>query len=300
MICYISINFSYGVIRMLDNRIYTFVKLCEMMNYRKTAEVLNMTQPAVTQHIQYLEKDYNCKLFNYDGRTLSKTKAADLIEKYARSAIYNDTELRKSLDKSPIRTIRFGVTKTIGDYVIGENLSKVVKEANIRLSLLVDNTANLLNMLDNTLIDIALIEGFFNKSNYGYKLYRAEKFIGICSKHHPFNNKSVTFDDILNETLIHREEGSGTRAIFEEILHENNYTIDNFKNTVCISTFELIKKLVTDNVGISFVYKAVADSNKDLGIFELDGTKIYRDFNYVYLKNTVARESLAILENYWN
>ena len=58
---------------MLDNRIYTFLTLYDEMNYRKTAEKLNMTHPGVTQHIQYLEKNYGVKLFNYNGRTLSKT-----------------------------------------------------------------------------------------------------------------------------------------------------------------------------------------------------------------------------------
>lgn len=30
---------------MIDNRILTFLTLCKEMNYRKTAELLNMTQP---------------------------------------------------------------------------------------------------------------------------------------------------------------------------------------------------------------------------------------------------------------
>ena len=50
---------------MLDYRIYTFLTLFKEMNYRKTAEKLNMTQPGVTQHIQYLEKHYGVKLFEY-------------------------------------------------------------------------------------------------------------------------------------------------------------------------------------------------------------------------------------------
>lgn len=43
---------------MIDYRIKTFLVLCDTMNYRKTAEILNMTQPAVTQHIHFLENEY--------------------------------------------------------------------------------------------------------------------------------------------------------------------------------------------------------------------------------------------------
>ena len=42
---------------MIDYRIKTFLVLCDTMNYRKTAELLNMTQPAVTQHIHLLENE---------------------------------------------------------------------------------------------------------------------------------------------------------------------------------------------------------------------------------------------------
>ena len=53
---------------MLDYRIYTFLTLCEKMNYTKTAEVLHITQPAVTQHIRWLEDQYRCRLFSYQER----------------------------------------------------------------------------------------------------------------------------------------------------------------------------------------------------------------------------------------
>lgn len=58
---------------MLDHRIYTFLTLYDEMNYRRTAEKLNITQPGVTQHIQFLENEYGIKLFEYDGHILKKT-----------------------------------------------------------------------------------------------------------------------------------------------------------------------------------------------------------------------------------
>ena len=47
---------------MLDHRLQTFLTLCETGNYTKTAEILNMTQPAVSQHIRYLENHYQVVL----------------------------------------------------------------------------------------------------------------------------------------------------------------------------------------------------------------------------------------------
>ena len=56
---------------MLDFRHETFLALCRIKNYTKTAEFLHMTQPAVTQHIKFLENYYNVKLFNYERKNWS-------------------------------------------------------------------------------------------------------------------------------------------------------------------------------------------------------------------------------------
>ena len=64
---------------MLDYRIDTFMVLCREMNYRKTAEILRMTQPGVTQHIHFLENHYGVRLFTYDGRRLTRTKHAEAL-----------------------------------------------------------------------------------------------------------------------------------------------------------------------------------------------------------------------------
>ena len=45
---------------MLDNRTITFLTVCKEMNYTRAAEKLNISQPAVSQHIQYME-DYRQK-----------------------------------------------------------------------------------------------------------------------------------------------------------------------------------------------------------------------------------------------
>ena len=57
---------------MLDFRVYTFLAVCEYMNYTRAAEALHITQPAVSQHIRYLENMYQVKLFLAEGKKGSK------------------------------------------------------------------------------------------------------------------------------------------------------------------------------------------------------------------------------------
>lgn len=280
---------------MLDNRINTFIKLCDTMNYRKTAEFLNMTQPAVTQHIKYLEKEYNCKLFSYNYRKLSKTDEAIKLEKYARTMLKNEEDFKEKIESKSQEHIRVGATKTIGNYVIIDYVKKYLLKEGNTLTLIIDNTANLLNMIDNNMLDFAIIEGNFDKSYYHYSLFRCERFVGICNKNHSFADKRISIDKIFDETIIVREVGSGTRDIIEQELRKNSYSLSNFEKQICISSFDVIKDLVKSNFGISFVYESVAKSDEMIAIFELADKEIYREFNVVSLNNLYLNKTNKFL-----
>lgn len=54
---------------MLDNRIYTFLAVCQEMNFTRAAKKLHITQPAVSQHIQYIERYYGVHAFRFEGKS---------------------------------------------------------------------------------------------------------------------------------------------------------------------------------------------------------------------------------------
>ena len=85
---------------MLDYRMETFLTLCQTLNYRATAQMLHITQPAVTQQIHCLEDYYGCRLFSYDKRHLSMTPEAELIRRHLNSMNYQEKHLLRTL-KTP-------------------------------------------------------------------------------------------------------------------------------------------------------------------------------------------------------
>lgn len=271
---------------MLDFRIRTFLMVCDTMNYRMAAENLNMSQPSITQHIHYLEDYYKTRLFIYDKKRLFKTKEAEILEKYSLSMRANESSLVQDISTSSKKEIRIGATKTIGNYVINKRVLSMINNESVSLTFIIDNTKNLLELLNHNKLDLLIIEGLFDKSVYSYKLFKKERFVGICRKGHLFSGKEIKMDDLFGENLIIREEGSGTRKILEMELLEISHTIKEFKNINCISNFEYIKSIVKEGSGISFVFESVADSDDNLDSFTLEGRNIVREFNFVYLKST--------------
>ena len=66
---------------MLDFRIETFLMVSETMNFTEAAKRLHITQPAVSQHIHFLEKEYDTKLFSIITSGLKMTEAGRNIKK---------------------------------------------------------------------------------------------------------------------------------------------------------------------------------------------------------------------------
>ena len=145
---------------MLDRRVETFLKLCETMSYRAAAEQLHITQPAVTQHIHALEQHYGCELFRYDGRSLSRTRDAELLERTFRAMLYQEKRLRAELTRPQAAHFNIGVTKTIAEAVVAPQAARFLDAGNT-LTLDVNNTEYLMQRLNRGELDFALIEGFF-------------------------------------------------------------------------------------------------------------------------------------------
>lgn len=283
---------------MIDYRMETFLTLCKTMNYRKAAELLNITQPAVTQHIQYLEEYYGCKLFSYEKRKLSMTAQAEILLHHAYVEHYQEQRLKEELKKKRGHHFSVGTTKTIGAYVIGEQVARFLEEPENHLTVETDNTERILRRLDEGKIDFALIEGYFDKKHFGHKLYKMEPYVGFCSEKHPFAGRSVSVDEILGETILIRETGSGTRSILERMLLAENYALSDFKRAVSIGNPELLEELTAKNSGITFAYRIAGKQHPGLREFHVKEWHIEREFNYVFLPDTDAEQFVEIFERF--
>lgn len=277
---------------MLDYRHKTFLALCRIGSYTKTAQALNLTQPAVTQHIKALEAHYGNPLFSYANKTLSLTEHGQLLYKLAStvssdSDILTETLRNKDLANPPLR---FGATLSIGQYIMPSVLRHILLEKpHTPIAMLVENTHHLLDKLEEGEIHFALIEGLFDKTAYHSELLAMEPFIGVCSGNSLLADQPVSFAELSSESLIIREEGSGTREILEHLLQKHNLSVTSFSKVTEIGNMEVIKELVKDDLGITFLYRAAAEKElaegelKQLTVTQMD---VRHELNFVFLKDS--------------
>lgn len=279
---------------MLDIKIKTFLKVVELKSYTKAAEELNLTQPAVSQQIRKLEEHYGCKLIDISGKGVEMTEQGKTLNNYAHFQIANENQLIRQLEKieSPIR---IGATLSIADYYLPDYVSGLLKEAEVSVSVTVKNTKNILSMLLENELDCAFIEGIFDKRFFSHKEFIKTKFLPIARVEHPLANRQVDIEEVHDYPLILREEGSGTREIYENYLYQLNDSIHSAGSIYEISSFGIIKKILAKTDGISFMYEAVAAQEVETGsltVLDIKGFEIQRPLYFIFPHNSLMRKDI--------
>lgn len=282
---------------MLDYRYKTFLTLVEELNYTRTAKKLNITQPAVTQHMQHLQQELGVQLFRYEGKQLIVTEKGRYLQEQLILLNQDVQRIRKQLtqhDDAP--TLSFGATLTIGEYVMPELIGRYLGvHPRHHLSMIVDNTATLVELIKKGKIDFALIEGDFNQSQLGFEKFSEEPFIGICSKDSPLWRREQSLAAIFQEHLFVREEGSGSRRILENALLQEGTNLSSFEQSTIIGSIGSIKKLVEQNRGISFLYRISVQEELEKGALKeipIRHFAVSHPFHVIHLKENREMDKL--------
>lgn len=289
---------------MLDFRTETFLTVCQTMNFTVAARQLNITQPAVSQHIHFLEEQYHTSLFIYRNKQLFLTRSGEILRKHLLTMKNDETAILEELKNNyyGIESLSIGVTMTIGEYAIVDKLASfLIHHPEINIHLHYGNTAQLLNMLDNGQIRMAIVEGNYPKENYSHKKYSTEDYIAVCAASHNFMmDHPHTINDLVCERLLVREQGSGTRNILEQSLIARGLRISDFIHYTEVENMHTIIGLLKKDCGISFLYKIAVEPELQSGVLKeipLRDFKMQHDFDIIWEKHSIYTDKYLSICN---
>jgi Transcriptional regulator len=279
---------------MIDSKLITFINVAKFKSYTKTAEFLNLTQPAVTQHIKLLEDYYNVHLIAKKGRQIYLTEEGLILLKYAREMEAWELALERELKNksSVIKRYNIGATLTIGEFVLPDSLGEYKKHHNnIDVIMNVNNLDEVLKRLRSGEIDLGIVEGPFDKSKFICKKYKDDELVLAVSPSSCFAECSeVNIEDIIESgKLILREKGSGTRKTFENKLAELGFNMSEIKIYMEIGNLGAIKSLVEADLGITVISREAIKrevSRNTLKVIPVSDVKFFREFNFVRLEHS--------------
>lgn len=286
---------------MLEARLLTFLTVAKIKNYTKSARILNLTQPAVSQHIKYLEENYGVKFIKKNGRNIELTQEGEEFLKYVKELEIKDRGIYKKLKNKSFleKYYNIGATLTIGGYVLPKILGRYKEHyPNIEIILTVNNTKEILRKLLREEIDLGLVEGPFDRNKFGYKRLKEDELILAFSPKHEFSKgEYVQLKDVLSGKLILREEGSGTRKHFENALLDEGYSLNDLNIYMEVGSIDAIKALVEANLGYTIISKVAIERELKLGVIKtlpiknngVNVVNFYREFYFVYLLGSMNK-----------
>jgi LysR family transcriptional regulator, transcriptional activator of the cysJI operon len=252
--------------------------------------LLDITQPAVSQHIRFLEEYYGTLLVKKQGRSIELTDEGKILLKYAEEIeiLYSLAETEIKNKSGIVKTYNVGASMTIGGYILPSILAKHKKiYNNITILLQVNNTEEIVEKLMNRILDFAIVEGPFDKRKFRYKKFKDDELVLAVSPKHDFaKQKQVDIRDIICGNLILRERGSGTRKIFEDKLVELGYNLKDIESYMEIGSISAIKSLVESNLGYTVISRETIQKELGIGtimVVPMKNMNIVREFNFIYL-----------------
>ncbi len=277
---------------MLDAKLETLLVVADCKSFTKAAKLLSLTQPAVSHHIELLERECNATLFLRGKGEFRLTKEGEIAVTYARrlKALHQKMLSKIEDEKRHISRFRIGITHTSENNTITEALAKyAVQSSEVSITIITEPINILYDMLENYELDIAIVEGKRLSAKLNYFMLDTDYLVCVVSNENPLSKQSmVTVNELKKEKMILRLPTSATRKLFEASLLGINESIDGFNVSLEVDNVGIIKDLVRKDFGISVLPKSacISDFKKaKLKILPIENLSMMREMNIAYHKD---------------
>jgi len=273
---------------MLDKRYKTLIVLSQTQSFTQTAQQLFITQPAVSQQISSLEDELQLQLVIREHGHITMTVAGLNLAKFAKQMEFESQKVISSL-KTGKEHLKMGCTLSLSSTILPKFIQQLSTRTNV-VTTKINNTQHILQNIRDGKVDFGLIEGNFNKDEFDSFFVQRENFIGVT--HTAITDPTI--ENLFDQTLLIRENGSGSRNIFENWLATQNYKISDFQNVIEIASPSTIVELLKQNDGISFMYESLVTNELKSGQLkklDLQGFHVEHPINLVFLKNSYFKDT---------
>ena len=262
-----------------------FRAVAEHLNFRKAAEQLFLTQPAVTLQIKALESDLGVRVFDRAGGKITLTRQGAVLLEYANKLANLASEAERQLgsDGSVSGELALGASTTIAQYVLPRLLGAFQNEyPKIQFSLQSGNTSEVVRWLLEGKVALGLIEGPARERGVRTEPFMEDELILIMPP--SFDSNRLSPAQLLATNLLMREQGSGSRRVVEMALEKADFKLKAFKKVMELDSTEAIKSAVEAGLGGGFVSRWAIAKELELGtlkVAEVSGVRATRHFSLI-------------------
>lgn len=281
---------------MQNFRLRVFQAVATHLSFSKAAELLYISQPAVTKNIKELESEWEVRLFDRTKGKISLTEAGKTALEYAEMILQMHDKLEfalSSLKNKFSGKLKLGASTTIGQYVLPEILAKFnVIHPDIEVSLINANSQQIESAVLAKEIDLGLVEGETNNPQLKYTPFLADEIVAIAHTSQAISeNDEIDIETLKKLPILLREAGSGSLEIIKNKLLEKHISLKEMQVVMHLGSTESIKSYLEHANCIGLI--SIHSVNKEIlegefKVIDISGLSIERDFHFVQMHGPLS------------
>jgi DNA-binding transcriptional LysR family regulator len=302
-LCFISYSLAYlyllGLVLMSDlpftlDQLRILKAIAAEGSFKRAADSLYVSQPAVSLQVQNLERQLDVPLFDRGGRRAQLTEAGHLLLSYGDRILTLCEETCRAIeDLQNLHggTLIVGASQTTGTYLLPRMIGKFRQSyPDVAVQLHVHSTRRTAWSVANGQIDLAIIGGEVPpelQDSLKILPYAEDELALILPvSHHLARTPSIQKDDLYKLQFIALDSQSTIRKVIDQVLSRSGIETRRLKIEMELNSIEAIKNAVQAGLGAAFVSVSAIEKELQMGI--LHRTSI---------EDLVVRRVLSVIVN---
>ena len=282
-------------------QLQSFLIVAEKASITHAADVLCLSQPAVSRHILALEREVGALLFDRTSKGLLLTAVGFILQRHARQIMSIVDECQQqisdiSLGMNGQVVLAVGARHCISDWLP----TFQERYPNISLTVFTRGTNDIVQLILDREVDIGLVVHPMDHPELEVIELYTEDVVLVAPPEHPFATRTVQFDELSGTPLVLWTRGSDFRSFVEKAFE---HTGKSLLVKVELDNVEEIKRLVRAGIGITFLPESIVRNDISEGLLStiyIDGLpRLTRETCAAYRKDrylsAAARRLLELL-----
>lgn len=190
-------------------------------SFSRAAQKLLIGQPAISMQVAELEKKLGVRLLDRSRTGVKLTRAGAILYEFADRIVGMESAARRAIDdfkRVSVGHLSIGASTTVGAYLLPPILAAFMRQfPGIGVTVELGNTREIESKIADGLLDIGLTEGLVSEKLASI-VFQHDELLVIAPAHGPLSKPAISMQTLLENDLILREVGSGTRAVFDSFL----------------------------------------------------------------------------------
>lgn len=277
-----------------------FCRIVELRSFTRAAEAVSLTQPTVSGHIKDLETELGLPLLDRAGRTVTPTRAGEILYGYARKIVGLRAEAQQAIGEHKgglTGDLVLGGSSIPGAYVLPPLIAAFKRDhPEAAVTLHVRGSRDVVRGVGDGTYEVGMVGARFEAGRVRYDRYAQDELVLAVPVSHPWAGRgTVPLRDLVDQPIIMREKGSGTRKVMEKVLAEHAMGRGRLRVVLEVTSNEAVRQAMKAGAGVAVISQRAVQDDIRYGVVaavRFRGIRMLRDF-FVVTHRTRSRSPLG-------